>query len=253
MADCFGKRYIYPLIAPPTPPQLEQDKAAVDESFARAFALLDQLTADTEALKISEQARTHRIDTALSEVETVLGELKDGKARREEEARRINEDLRGLKELIQKSLSTQKESTDGRLQDLNKELKGLKTLVSNRVASSAGPASRSRTTAEDQSQPGPSTDSKRHGFASSVDDQTASSTPSTPSAAAPQESTGASQTERSTSGSSSTTASGDTNQDLSRFLRAGIPVNRAAIPAWQLAAANQDAKSGSEAGNAGRS
>ena len=215
--------------------------------------MLDQLAADTEALKVSEEARTYRIDTALSEVETVLGELRDGKTRREEEARRTNEDLRGLKELIQKSLSTQKESTDGRLQDLNKELKGLKTLVSNRVASNAGPASGSRTTTEDQSQQGPSTDSKRQGLASSVDDQTASSTPSATSAAAPQESTVAAQTDRPTSGSSSATGSGDTNHNLSRLLRAGIPVDRAAIPAWQLAAANQDAKSGSEAGNAGRS
>ena len=69
------QRYVYPMIAPPTAPQLEQDKQAIDESFEKAFSLLDQLAKDTEALKSSEQARTERLDTALTEVETVISEF----------------------------------------------------------------------------------------------------------------------------------------------------------------------------------
>ncbi|KAK0258177.1 hypothetical protein B0A54_00241 [Friedmanniomyces endolithicus] len=64
-----AQRYITPLIAPPTPPQLEQDKSHIDASFDKAFALLDQLATDTQELKDSEKARTERLDQALSEVE----------------------------------------------------------------------------------------------------------------------------------------------------------------------------------------
>ena len=39
------------MIAPPTAPQLEQDKMAIDESFEKAFSLLDQLAKDTENLE----------------------------------------------------------------------------------------------------------------------------------------------------------------------------------------------------------
>ncbi|KAI9803032.1 MAG: hypothetical protein M1825_002267 [Sarcosagium campestre] len=130
-----AKRYLYPLIAPPTAPQLEQDKKSIDESFEKAFALLEQLSADTEALKSSEQARTERLDTALREVEEVIAELKSSSRRREEDGRRLGDEVRGLKELIPRALETQKESNDGRLRDLNTELKSLKTLVGNRMGS----------------------------------------------------------------------------------------------------------------------
>ena len=40
--NIYAKRYVYPMIAPPTTPQLEQDKKAIDGSFERAFSLLDQ-------------------------------------------------------------------------------------------------------------------------------------------------------------------------------------------------------------------
>ncbi|RQM06131.1 hypothetical protein DH86_00003375, partial [Scytalidium sp. 3C] len=72
----LAKRYVYPVIAPPTPPQLEQDKKSIDDSFEKAFTLLDQLSKDTETLKSAEQARTERLDSALSDVENVIADLK---------------------------------------------------------------------------------------------------------------------------------------------------------------------------------
>jgi len=128
-----AKRYVYPMIAPPTAPQLEQDKQAIDESFEKAFALLDQLAKDTEDLKASEQARTERLDTALTEAENVISELKTASRRREEESRRISDEVRSLKDLIPKALDGQKESTDNRLKELNTELKSLKTLMGQRM------------------------------------------------------------------------------------------------------------------------
>lgn len=128
-----AKRYIAPLIAPPTPPQLEADKAAIDASFTQAFTLLDQLCKDTEELKMSEKARTERLDTALAEVSTVVSELKLVNRRREDDSRRVGDEIRALKELIPKAIREEKGATDGRLKDLNAELKSLKTLVGNRI------------------------------------------------------------------------------------------------------------------------
>ena len=133
-AYTVAKRYIYPLIAPPTPPQLEQDKAAVDASFEKAFALLDQLATDTQDLKSSEQARTEKLDTALSEVESVIGQLKDASRRRDDEGRRLNDEIRGLKDMIPAAMEAQKKSADQRLTDLATEMKSLKTLINNRMS-----------------------------------------------------------------------------------------------------------------------
>lgn len=184
-----------------------------------------------------------------------MGELKEARTRREEEARRANDDLRGLKDLIQRSLSAQKESTDGRLQELHKELKGLKTLVGNRMSSSA--ASTSRPSSEEQPQAGASTDTAKDTGASRTDDAGSSINPATPTSRG----AGAQSSEsHDTDTKSPAPTSGDAAKDLSRFSKSGIPVNRAAIPAWQLAAApkdkekdkDKDSDSGSNPGSSGR-
>jgi len=140
-----AKRYILPIISPPTAPQLEQDKASIDESFKRAFDLLEQLNEDTTALKASEEARTSRLDNALGEVESVLSALKDSSKRQGDDNRRIEDDVRGLRDLIPKALDAQKEANDNRLKELSTELKSLKTLVGNRMSAPA-PTPRAPTT-----------------------------------------------------------------------------------------------------------
>jgi peroxin-14 len=137
----LGKRYVYPLIAPPTPERLEQDKKAIDEQFDKAFVLFDQLSKDTEALKAAEQDRTQRLDNALSDLENVITELKSANNRREDEAHRIRTDVQALKESIPKALNAQKDLTDGRLRELTTELGSLKTLMSQRANASSIPPS----------------------------------------------------------------------------------------------------------------
>ncbi|KAK2750973.1 peroxisomal membrane protein pex14 [Myotisia sp. PD_48] len=128
-----AKRYISPLIAPPTPPQLQQDKENIDEQFNRAFTLLDQLSSDTAALKLAEEARTTRLDSALRQVEDVVAELKSSSRRRDDDTRRISDEVRSLKDGIPKAIEGAREGNEKRLRELNAELKSLKVLLSNRL------------------------------------------------------------------------------------------------------------------------
>ena len=132
-----AKRYILPLIAPPTPPQLEQDKASVDASFEKAFALLEQLSADTQELKDAEKARTQRLDQALEEVESVVSRLKETTEARERESRRTASELDEIKEEIPRAIRREKDTTDGRLKDLAVEMQSLKTLTKTLGSNSA--------------------------------------------------------------------------------------------------------------------
>jgi len=127
------QRYVYPLIAPPTPERLEQDKKSIDEQFERTFALVEQLAKDTEALKAAERERTERLDTALGELETVISDLKSANRRRDDEAQRTRDDLQNIKDSIPRALNNQKEFNDNRLREVNAELKSLKTLISQRL------------------------------------------------------------------------------------------------------------------------
>lgn len=214
-AYTVAKRYIYPLIAPPTPPQLEQDKAAVDASFDKAFALLDQLATDTQDLKASEEARTEKLDSALSEVESVIGQLKDASRRRDDEGRRLNDEIRALKDMIPTAMEQQKKSADQRLADLATEMKSLKTLINNRMSAPA-PSPRPNPTATTFS-PAPTLPSP-----------SASEPPAADSAPAQASETKPSVPDRSS-----------TSSPYGRSMN-----GRAAIPAWQMAASkkNQEAK-----------
>lgn len=133
----LSRRYIVPLIAPPTPPQLESDKASIDASFARAFALIDQLATDTSEIKKSEEERTKKVDTSLDAVNKVVEDLKDGNKRRETENRMIADQVHSLRDLVPKALEGWKAQSDNRLEELREEVKSLKKLLATRVGNPA--------------------------------------------------------------------------------------------------------------------
>ncbi|KAH7380187.1 peroxisomal membrane anchor protein conserved region-domain-containing protein [Pyrenochaeta sp. MPI-SDFR-AT-0127] len=228
-----AKRYILPLVQPPTQPQLEQDKASVDESFKRAFDLLEQLNTDTSALKVSEEARTARLDNALGEVESVLASLKESSKRQGDDNRRIEDDVRGLRDLIPKALDAQKEATDNRLKELSTELKSLKTLVGNRMGSgTARPATTTPSYYGAGQQQSHTPTPNVNGTSVS-----ASPAPQSTSVTAPTDQTNGTNATDAQGASSASTASTSTptteKPAASPYSR--LPSGRA-IPAWQMAA-----------------
>lgn len=219
------------MIAPPTAPQLEQDKLAIDESFEKAFSLLDQLSKDTDAIKTSEKARTDLLDSSLTEVQTVISDLKQDSRLRQEESRRISDEVRGLKDLIPRAMEGQKESTDTRLRELASELKSLKTLMSQRMnpPTAPSPSSYGRI-------------SLNNGVS------TPTSTPNVPA-------NGSSTAEGVTPKPASVSNGMETESVASLHGRSaspfnsGAPAGRATIPAWQMAAANKSSSSVNNAGS----
>lgn len=214
------QRYVYPLIAPPTPPQLETDKAAIDASFEKAFVLLDQLSKDTEALKASEVARTNRLDGALAEVESIVGELKTASRRREEESRRTSDEVRGLKDLIPKAIEGNKEATDVRLKELNTELKSLKTLMGQRMNPNPPQSMQYANNNPRFPATNPITNSLSGGN-------------NTPIVSTPTGENASKSATVSTGNTIEATASTQGRSDAPRPFNTGAPSSKAAIPAWQ--------------------
>ncbi|KAJ9137181.1 Peroxisomal membrane protein PER10 [Coniochaeta hoffmannii] len=242
----LGKRYVYPLVAPPTPERLEQDKKTIDEQFEKAFALVDQLAKDTEALKAAEQQRTERLDTALSELETVITELKSSNRRREDDAQRVRDDVQNLKDAIPTALDKQKQATDTRLMEVNTELKSLKTLITQRMNPSAAATA------------SPSTSSYLRPSSGNAAGGPASSAPATPAAAAT--STGSENADTAkTNGKAPEEPKKQDYQDYASTLNrsspfsSGAPPAKASIPAWQMAMANKNSSNAAGSSSAGAS
>ncbi|KAK6594197.1 peroxisomal membrane anchor protein [Botrytis cinerea] len=218
----LAKRYIYPVIAPPTPPQLEQDKKEIDDSFEKAFSLLDQLAKDTETLKTTEQERTERLDIALTEVETVINELKSASRRRDEESR---------------PMEGQKEVTDSRLKELAVEMKSLKTLMGQRMnpTPAINPTSNMTPYNRIQSSAVPSTPTPI----------TSITTPSisTPAADSPTETSTPRPASVGTSSGTEAVASVQGRNVTPFNFSTGASAGGAKIPAWQMAAATKSTSS----------
>ncbi|EGX95649.1 peroxisomal membrane anchor protein Pex14, putative [Cordyceps militaris CM01] len=227
----LGKRYVYPLIAPPTPEKLEQDKKSIEDQFERAFVLVEQLAKDTEELKQTEKLRTEKLDAALAELETVMSDLKTANRRRDDDAQRIREDIQGLKDAIPKAMESQKTQADNRLYEINTELTSLKTLVSQRMTAGSSSAS-------GYSRPGAS---------------------STPAAAVPVPAVAATPKPATVSDPAATSTESGSTEKAAEPVKAAessrtpsqTPFNKgsgkASIPAWQMAMANKNVAGSSTA------
>lgn len=227
----LGKRYVYPMVAPPTPEKLEQDKKSIEDQFDRAFTLVEQLAKDTESLKNAEKERTEKLDAAIADLETVMTDLKAANRRREDDATRIRDEVQSLKDAIPKALENQKSLTDGRLREINTELTSLKTLVSQRMTTP------SATTAS-------STMNYMRNAGGSA------TTPAAAAASTPAASTPAAKTngEKATVESATTTPAAEipkpTFPSAPQLNRSSSPLanmsGKKAIPAWQMAMVNQN-------------
>ncbi|KAI1424025.1 peroxisomal membrane anchor protein conserved region-domain-containing protein [Xylaria sp. FL1777] len=235
----MSKRYLYPLIAPPTPEKLDQDKTTVDEQFEKAFATLEQLAKDTEALKQSEAARTEKLDKVLEDLEAFVRESKSASRRQEDETERLRDDIKNINATIPKSMTAHKEFTDGRLKEISNEVRSLKSLISQRMNSAPATAS-----------PLPGSTATYNGGASAPlrptsANATSASPTITPSAEGKENdglngSNGA-QDGNNAGASSSTPSKQDYISSLngrSSPFGSGMPTGKASIPAWQMAASN---------------
>lgn len=230
----LAQRYIKPLIAPPTPPQLEQDKAAIDEQFNKAFALLDTLSTDTTALKEAEEARTQRLDNAIGDIEAIVADVKAANMRREDDARRMESEIKSMKDSLPRSIDSVKDASERQLKELSTELASLKLLMGNRIGSSTAftPATQ------------PINRAQIGAIASGSASSTAPTATSTDSASAapsvarqPSTYGNAPQLPHSATTPTVPTASPAT-RPASAAPFAGS-ANKAAIPAWQMAAQNK--------------
>lgn len=182
----------------------------------------------------------------------MISELKLASRRQEDENRRIADDVRGLRDLIPKALEGQKETTDGRLKELGAELRSLKMLVGNRVGGGSGSGVGPSPSGVQSpiGRPFPGLGDRPNGSSSIPSREPSSSSNQTPAAAL--NGTNDTKTEDPSTSSSvaAAPAPGVTAPKWDAPSSRGFdsrPSSRAAIPAWQMAAAS---KNKSETGTA---
>jgi peroxin-14 len=93
---------VVPLIKPPTPAELEEDKQLVTAKFDEAQQILELLKTETTELKQSQEEQKQKVDQALETVEKTVAELQESGRRREADLRSFKTDIDSIRELIPK-------------------------------------------------------------------------------------------------------------------------------------------------------
>lgn len=221
----LAKRYVAPLIKPPSKSSLEADKESLNAQFDAAAKLLEELQADTSSVKTAVEEQKAKVDETIDELESVIKELKEGDEKREEDFKNLKSELDTVREMIPKLMEKNKDAQTASLSELQTELKSLKSLFINRRIGAPTGASGSYS-GGGGSGPGmnpPAPSSSGEGTGTTTPSVT---TPLSPSAAQP-----------------------STNS----FPGLGTPgaTGRPAIPAWQLAAAKSSTSANNNAAAVG--
>ena len=90
------------MIKPPTPTELESDKALVTGKFDEAQQVLEALKAETAELKESQEKQRQKVEETLQLVEKAVIELQESGNRREADIRGFKADIDAIRELIPK-------------------------------------------------------------------------------------------------------------------------------------------------------
>jgi peroxin-14 len=93
---------VVPLIKPPTPAELENDKALITTKFDEAQRTLDLLKAEAAELKSSQEKQQQKVGEALESVEKAVSDLRESGSRRESDLRGFKTDIDSIRELIPK-------------------------------------------------------------------------------------------------------------------------------------------------------
>jgi peroxin-14 len=91
-------------------------------------------------LKKAEEDRTKRLDTAISDIESIIDELKSANTKREDDARRMESEIKVMKDSLPRSIENVKDASERQLKELGAELTSLKMLMGNRIGGGSGMA-----------------------------------------------------------------------------------------------------------------
>ncbi|KAI8059064.1 peroxisomal membrane anchor protein conserved region-domain-containing protein [Gilbertella persicaria] len=133
----LAKRLFGPWFKVPTQKELEEDKEKLDAQFQAVEDSLKEIKDQTNTALTTVTSQSKKIDDSLTNLDTVIKELKEGDAQRDQE--------------FKSTLERNKEAQNAVLVDLQNEMKSLKSLlVSRRAVTTSDSVSSAPTTPASQ-------------------------------------------------------------------------------------------------------
>ncbi|GAA5866458.1 hypothetical protein JCM8547_000631 [Rhodosporidiobolus lusitaniae] len=165
LAVKLAQKYLLPSLQPPSETDLEASQRALEAKYDEAAELLKTLQESTDAVAASLDEQKENVEKELAEVRKAVEEMREGEKKRDEWAKKVEQQVedmaKGLPALLDKQTSSQTSS----LADLQAELKSLKSLLIARRPTPGSPSLSSSSISGSSSIPSASAPSSNLPFA----------------------------------------------------------------------------------------
>ncbi|EPY53687.1 peroxisomal docking protein Pex14 [Schizosaccharomyces cryophilus OY26] len=130
------KKYVVPMLEPPSRSAYEEDKDALDRRFEEAERTLDSLSETTKKLEERSEKNQDDLDAALDDLEETLSTLRRNSDQRDRDIARISQDVYTMSaKTLPESLERIQKSQEEALKKLAEEVKQLQSLQQNHQSS----------------------------------------------------------------------------------------------------------------------
>ena len=96
------QKYVLPHLRPPSATAYEADRDALTAQFDAAEALLQELQAESKAVRFAVEEQKERIDLTVQEVESVVKVMREGESKTRDEMREVREEVQHIREMFPK-------------------------------------------------------------------------------------------------------------------------------------------------------
>ncbi|BGP20025.1 hypothetical protein JCM10213_000593 [Rhodosporidiobolus nylandii] len=125
----LAQKFLLPSLRPPSETDLEASQRALEAKYDEAALLLNTLQESTDAVAASLDEQKSSVEKELDEVRKAVADMREGERKRDEWARKVEEQVADMARSLPSLLDKQSTSTATSLSDLQTELKSLKSLL----------------------------------------------------------------------------------------------------------------------------
>ncbi|CEH17997.1 Peroxisomal membrane anchor protein (peroxin) [Ceraceosorus bombacis] len=126
------------LARPPNADVLTTDLESLTAKYDAVSSQLSALEETTESVKVGVEEQRKAVDQGIKEVESAVDLIKKGETRRDDEIRKVVDEVEEIKKSLPKMFEKTQSAQAQSLSDLQSELKSLKSLLVSRGGAGAG-------------------------------------------------------------------------------------------------------------------
>ncbi len=96
------QKYLLPHLRPPTATAYEADRDALTAQFDAAEAMLKEIHAETNAVRIAMEEQKEKVDKTTEEINIIIAEMRNDEAKTRDELREMREEVGNVRDMLPK-------------------------------------------------------------------------------------------------------------------------------------------------------